>query len=137
LIHIGFSSASKTWLPVHPNYIKLNLEAQKAANKSHYQVYKDLLELRRSAIMRLGRFNIEPISRWVFAFKRWVTKIRSMNTFISLKVFFCRSYPNFESIITIINVSDKEQLVNLTEFLNRPKKLVVEVSGVDSNYQPG
>ncbi|XP_043064636.1 LOW QUALITY PROTEIN: maltase 2 [Drosophila ficusphila] len=113
----GFSTASKTWLPVHPNYLELNLEAQKAAQKSHYQVYKDLIELRRSAIMRLGRFTIEPISRWVFAFKR--------------------SYPNFESIITVINVSDKEQLVNLTEFINQPKKLVVEVSGVNSNYQPG
>jgi len=93
LILIGFSSAPKTWLPVHPNYLELNLEAQKAANKSHYQVYKDLLELRRSAIMRLGRFNIEPISRWVFAFKRWVTKICSINTFISLKLFIAGPTP--------------------------------------------
>ncbi|XP_017032749.1 maltase 2 isoform X3 [Drosophila kikkawai] len=116
-VNAGFSTAPKTWLPVHPNYPELNLEAQKAANKSHYSVYKDLIELRHSAIMRLGRFNIEPISRSVFAFKR--------------------SYPNFETIITIINVSDREQLVDLSEFVNRPKKLVVEVSGVDSKYEEG
>ncbi|XP_039484729.1 maltase 2-like isoform X2 [Drosophila santomea] len=113
----GFSTATKTWLPVHPNYLELNLEAQKAANRSHYQVYKDLLELRKSGIMRVGRFNIEPLSRWVFAFKR--------------------SYTNFESIITVINVNDQEQLVDLSEFLSQPKKLVVEVAGVYSKYQTG
>ncbi|BFF95477.1 maltase 2 [Drosophila madeirensis] len=113
----GFSEAAKTWLPVHPNYKKLNLAAQKLAAKSHYKVYTSLMELRKAAIMRRGRFIIEPISRWVFAFKR--------------------SYTNFDSIVTIINVSDKQQLVNLSEFLNQPKKLVVEIAGVESAYEKG
>lgn len=55
-----------------------------------------------------------------------------------LETYFCfREYPNFESIITIINVSDEEQLVDLSEFLSQPKKLVVEICGVDSKYKYG
>ncbi|EDW75865.1 maltase B2 [Drosophila willistoni] len=113
----GFSTASKTWLPVHPNYTKLNVEAQKAAVKSHYKVYQQLLQLRKSAILRRGRFIIEPLSRFVFAFKRCLE--------------------DFDSIVTVINVSDKEQLVNLTEFINNARKLVVEVAGINSIYEPG
>ncbi|XP_030556538.1 maltase 2 isoform X2 [Drosophila novamexicana] len=113
----GFSTAAKTWLPVNPNYLVLNLEAQKQAAKSHYKVYKSLIELRKLPVLRRGRFSIEPLSRTVFAFKR------------TLK--------DYDTLVTIINVSAKEQLVNLTDFINRPQKLVVEVAGVDSVYAPG
>ncbi|XP_064535198.1 maltase 2 isoform X2 [Drosophila montana] len=113
----GFSTAAKTWLPVNPNYLVLNLEAQKQAVKSHYKVYKSLIELRKLPVLRRGRFSIEPLSRAVFAFKR------------TLK--------DYNTLVTIINVSAKEQLVNLTDFINRPQKLVVEVAGVDSVYAPG
>ncbi|KRF81627.1 maltase B2, isoform B [Drosophila virilis] len=113
----GFSTAAKTWLPVNPNYLVLNLEAQKQAVKSHYKVYKSLIELRKLPVLRRGRFSIEPLSRTVFAFKR------------TLK--------DYDTLVTIINVSAKEQLVNLTDFINRPQKLVVEVAGVDSVYAPG
>lgn len=67
---IGFSSAAKTWLPVHPNYVELNLLAQQQAKRSHYKVYKSLVALRKLPVLRRGRFNIETLSRAVFAFKR-------------------------------------------------------------------
>ncbi|XP_032584718.1 maltase 2 isoform X1 [Drosophila mojavensis] len=113
----GFSTAAKTWLPVNPNYLGLNLAAQQEAARSHYKVYKALIELRKLPTLRRGRFSIEPLSRAVFALRR------------TLK--------DYETIVTIINVSAKEQLINLTDFINGPHKLIVEVAGVESTYNPG
>ncbi|XP_030383381.1 maltase 2-like isoform X2 [Scaptodrosophila lebanonensis] len=113
----GFSSAEHTWLPVHPNYLELNLAKQQEATKSHYKVYKALVELRKSVVLRRGRFTIEPLSRAVFAFKRTLKE--------------------YNTLITIINVSAEPQLVDLSEFVDRPQKLVVEVAGADSSYEPG
>jgi hypothetical protein len=44
------STNEKTWLPVNENYKQLNLEAQKAAQKSHYNVYKQLTYLRMNPV---------------------------------------------------------------------------------------
>lgn len=50
----GFSTAEKTWLPMHPNYRKNNLKAQQAAPKSYYKFYKQVSELRSSPILTHG-----------------------------------------------------------------------------------
>lgn len=43
----GFSnSVSGTWLPVHPNFRTVNLQAQKDAQRSTYKLYQTLLKLR-------------------------------------------------------------------------------------------
>lgn len=65
----GFSTAEKTWLPVHPNYKNLNLKQQKS-EKSHYSVYKSLIELRKMPALVKGRFHAEVLDREVFAFER-------------------------------------------------------------------
>ena len=43
----GFSKADKTWLPVNPNYLEVNVEAQQSALESHLNVYKFLTQLRK------------------------------------------------------------------------------------------
>lgn len=79
---VGFSSGPKTWLPVHPNYKELNLLAQQQAKRSHYKVYTALVALRKLPVLRHGRFNIETLSRAVFAFKRYL-KITNTCLFLS------------------------------------------------------
>ncbi|CAL8089651.1 unnamed protein product [Orchesella dallaii] len=51
----GFSTANKTWLPVHPNHKQLNVEAQKnTTGESHLKVYKRLSDLRKTEAWQFG-----------------------------------------------------------------------------------
>lgn len=47
------------------------------------------------------------------------------------------SLKDYDTLLTVINVSDKEQVINLTDFIDRPRQLVVEIAGVDSRYETG
>jgi hypothetical protein len=69
---VGFSSSESTWLPVNPNYVELNLEAQKAAEKSHYKVYKQLIELRKNPTIQRGGAHVAALSRNVLGFTRYM-----------------------------------------------------------------
>lgn len=73
----GFSTADKTWLPVNPNYLTLNVEAQKTTNgDSHLKVYKRISALRKTDIWRFGSLEAQALqdgaafgySRFVFNF---------------------------------------------------------------------
>lgn len=66
----GFSSNESTWLPVNPNYRELNVEAQKVAAKSHYKVYKQLTELRKTATIQHGGHHVAAVSQNVLALTR-------------------------------------------------------------------
>lgn len=46
---LGFSKATKTWLPVHQNYKTLNLAKQKKESESHYKLYQTLTKLRKTS----------------------------------------------------------------------------------------
>ncbi len=47
--HAGFSTAEKTWQPVHPNFIDRNVAAQQANPASLLHVYRRLIALRKSS----------------------------------------------------------------------------------------
>lgn len=69
--HAGFSTAEKTWLPVAKGYETLNVEVQKAAEKSHLKVYQALADLRRDDVFRLGRYDSLALNNDVFVFRRY------------------------------------------------------------------
>lgn len=71
-VSAGFSSNSRPWLPVNPGYWQLNLDAQRRQRRSHYHVYKRLVELRKTPALRRGAFAGHVLSDWVYAFSRWV-----------------------------------------------------------------
>jgi alpha-glucosidase len=67
----GFSTSNKTWLPINPNYLTLNLAAQQAAEESHFKVYKELLKLRQTDTWRYGGYEATSLnSDNVLAFAR-------------------------------------------------------------------
>ncbi|XP_067844877.1 amino acid transporter heavy chain SLC3A1 [Heptranchias perlo] len=46
----GFSTANKTWLPVHPNYATVNVEVEKEEQNSTLTLYRELSRLRRNEL---------------------------------------------------------------------------------------
>lgn len=67
----GFSTASKTWLPVAKNYKEVNLKAQMANESSHFHVFKKLIALRKNKAIIEGKFVIKTLTNSSFAFKRY------------------------------------------------------------------
>ncbi|XP_072158588.1 maltase 2-like [Bemisia tabaci] len=66
----GFSTATKTWLPVNPNFWNVNLARAKRDDNSHYKVYKRLVETRQTPTGQYGDLLTYVPSEWVFAFTR-------------------------------------------------------------------
>jgi alpha-glucosidase len=66
---IGFST-NKTWLPVNPNYKVLNLKKEMKSSRSHYNMYKQLVEARKQPVIQNGSLNINILPEDVFSFSR-------------------------------------------------------------------
>lgn len=66
----GFSKQPKTWLPVNPNYVALNVECEKNATRSHLKIFKELLSLRQLEAFCSGDVEFYEVSEYVFAFSR-------------------------------------------------------------------
>ncbi|XP_069700379.1 maltase A1-like [Periplaneta americana] len=89
----GFSTNASTWLPVNPNYKELNLAAEKSAEKSHYKVYKQLIELRKTPTIRQGGTQVDALSEKVLTFARFLE--------------------GEDSYIVLVNLGDETETVNL------------------------
>uniref|UniRef100_A0A1B0A4G3 alpha-glucosidase n=1 Tax=Glossina pallidipes TaxID=7398 RepID=A0A1B0A4G3_GLOPL len=127
----GFSKAPRTWLPVHPSYLEhLNLKTQLDDEKSHYKVYKSLIQIRQEPVLREGRCQVEVVNKWVFA----VISLFATQLFCHR---LSRSLKNHRSFITLINVGSKPQLINVFNILDDVKHLRILISGVYSKYPVG
>ncbi|XP_075235736.1 maltase A3-like [Lycorma delicatula] len=114
----GFSTNKFTWGVVNPSYWEMNLEAQKKAEKSHYKVYKQLIDLRKKPTIQRGDLNVYLVSTWVLA--------------------FTRRLPRNESYVIIVNFgSEIEEILLGKTIPNLPDKLSVAVSSINSDYKDG
>lgn len=59
-----------TWLPINPNYVQINLEAQKIQAKSTYKYFQTLTSLRKKKAFREGSYKPDVMSEYVFAHVR-------------------------------------------------------------------
>ncbi len=68
----GFSTAKKTWLPVHPNYPEINVESESKREDSLLNTFKRLLNFRKSnEVMREGTMEfLEGMPLNVLGFSR-------------------------------------------------------------------
>lgn len=69
-LNAGFSSAQRTWLPVHRNYRTRNLAAQKEAVKSTFKLYQHLIALRKNDIFKNGSYKSVAIGNDLLGFVR-------------------------------------------------------------------
>ena len=71
-INAGFSNAEHTWLPVDPNYINVNVDSELADPFSHLNIYKRLIEARKSdLVFDFGEFKGITVNN-ILAFSRSV-----------------------------------------------------------------
>lgn len=114
----GFSNKTKTWLPVNPNYVTLNVEFEQNASRSHLKIFKEIVNLRQLEIFREGDVQFYEISEYVFAFSR-------SNKF--LKTYFI-----------VINLGSELEHINLRKFNKRlSSKLTVKISSLFAEQNNG
>ncbi|KAJ4433394.1 hypothetical protein ANN_15653 [Periplaneta americana] len=116
-VSAGFSTNATTWLPVNENYKQLNLEAQKAADVSHYKVYQRLLEARTLPVIQTGGLQTYAASEEVFAFSR--------------------TLEGSSPFVVVVNLGSNQEEVNLATLADVPEDLVVYVASIGSNRQAG
>jgi alpha-glucosidase len=67
----GFSTHTETWLPVASNYKELNVKAQEGKEKSHLEIYKRLMLLRKHNALKFSeKFGIKTLGTNSFGFTR-------------------------------------------------------------------
>lgn len=106
-VNAGFNSGSPTWIPIHPNYVENNLDAQKQLPNSHYKFYKKLLQLRKSKPFVDGDFSSNVLSDNVFGYSRSIDN---------------------ETIFILINLGNRKEMVdinNLKTGLKNESEIVI------------
>ncbi|XP_068145390.1 maltase A3 [Drosophila tropicalis] len=69
----GFSTNSTTWLPINPNYVTVNVEAENSTEPSHLSLYKQLVQLRQIKTLQNGATRYANVGDNVLAIKRSLT----------------------------------------------------------------
>nr|XP_029715280.1 maltase 2-like isoform X4 [Aedes albopictus] len=116
-LNAGFSTAAKTWLPVNPNYVELNLNNQKQAERSHYKTYQQLVKLRQHETLRKGTIQLIPYNEEI------VTYVRELS--------------NRDSFVVVLNLGPREQPVDLSIFARLSEHLTVAVASSSSSFSTG
>ncbi|XP_022816674.1 maltase A1-like isoform X1 [Spodoptera litura] len=113
----GFSTASATWLPVADNYQTVNVAVEKAAAKSHYKFYKELVAVKRLPAVRSGDLEVRAICENVLTVARFL--------------------PGHPVVVGVINLYDAEIPVDLSDLHLLPRDLQVEASGTYCKLEKG
>ncbi|XP_044018104.1 alpha-glucosidase-like [Aphidius gifuensis] len=113
----GFSTNTKTWLPINPNYKTLNLAAEKLASVSHYSIFKKLVTLKKLPVISKGTTQIILVGYNVFG--------------------VVRRQAGQSPVVLLINFNDVSTLADAASWMNVPDQMKVYVSSIGSNIQIG
>ncbi|KAJ8731785.1 hypothetical protein PYW08_014515 [Mythimna loreyi] len=108
----GFSNGSSTWLPVASNYQTVNVAVEKAAARSHYKFYKDVVALKHTAAVTSGSLGKTALSDNVLV----VTRVPSS--------------ASEKTVVGIMNLGSSSETVDLSKVAGVPQTLKVVASGV-------
>ncbi|KAK7585954.1 hypothetical protein V9T40_000133 [Parthenolecanium corni] len=117
-LNAGFTSKAVPWLPVNPDFWRVNVKAQKNQPNSRYNLYKTLSKLRQTQTLKYGNFKSYLVSSWVYAFSR--------------------SLSGEPKIITILNLGTETELFHLHHSIpNLPPFVKVLAASLNAYYKPG
>lgn len=68
----GFTTrnANETWLPIHPNYVSINVQSEREQQRSTYKYFQSLTALRKTKAFREGSFEAKVVNENVLAYTR-------------------------------------------------------------------
>lgn len=117
-LNAGFSTGSKTWLPVASNYKTVNVKAQRSAPFSHMKIFKTLTQLRRTKTMQEGNLIIRSVNNDILTYMRTLT--------------------GSETIVVVLNLGSTQQTIDLTTvFTGMTTNLEVITSSLSSSFIAG
>lgn len=118
----GFSTASKTWLPVAKNYTECNVELEKWQAQSFLKNFRALIKLRENPTLKYGALQLVAVDDEVLAYKREIEGDTTSDV-----------------IIVVLNLGTSNKIVDLNaHFGNLPRKMKVSVASTHSkNLKPG
>ncbi|XP_022171043.1 maltase A3-like [Myzus persicae] len=117
-INAGFTEEKKSWLPVNPNYYKMNVESQKKIPTSSYNFYKKMSQLRKTDTLKNGDLRTYNITKSIYILKR--------------------SLLEHESYIVVTNFGSETETVILSNVIDNIKdELFVYLGSENSGYSPG
>ncbi|EDW00815.1 maltase A3 [Drosophila grimshawi] len=115
----GFSNASKTWLPIAPDYKLVNVDQERQQPQSHLNIYKQLMQLKKQTkTLQLGKTEVKALCGAVLGVKRYL-----QHDFIYL---------------TLMNIFDDVETVNLKQsFSDLPAQMKVVLVAGNSKLKVG
>ncbi|XP_055599788.1 maltase 2-like [Uranotaenia lowii] len=139
----GFTTGTKTWLPVNTNYATVNVETEKAATISHLKNFMELMKIRAEDDFQNCIYGTYPLSDDVFV----VLRVTSSRVFLTIANLADKtSTVNAASVVTSVGKScdnfwvrvrsatskrSLKETVDLSSLTLQPwEALVVESSGV-------
>lgn len=110
----GFSTASKTWLPVAKNYTECNVELQKSQSTSFLKNFVKLSELRKNPTMKYGGLQIVAIDKDIMVYKREIAGVSSADV-----------------IAVVLNLGVSEKILDLNAHLsNLPSTMTMDIVSI-------
>ncbi|XP_055922695.1 maltase A1-like [Eupeodes corollae] len=114
----GFSTAAKTWLPLAAGYETTNVEDERKSPKSHFNIYKALVNLRKqSKLLKNGTYRFKALSDSIFVLERSL---------------------NGEKLVLLANVGNSASTINIRDFdVTLPETIKTSIMNVYSTKSEG
>uniref|UniRef100_A0A1L8EBI2 alpha-glucosidase n=1 Tax=Haematobia irritans TaxID=7368 RepID=A0A1L8EBI2_HAEIR len=113
----GFSTTGKTWLPINPNYVTINVETEVGNRKSHLNVYKSLSDLRQTKTLQYGKLQYGNVDENILAIKRYL--------------------PNEKTYILLANVLAEAKTANVTDVIKATGSYKTKIANIISTRREG